>query len=153
MFDGAAYPLLEEHFQDSAGGLLYGFCCTTYAEIGIFYDLNLPDPGPSPSSDMVVTVPFSARAEVAGSDGLGNSYLFIATGAGSATASLRHVYQNAYFLQGIQYDFIALPEPATMTLAGLGLLAVVLLRRRGSSAAGRTSSTGPERHPADHKSA
>ena len=102
---------------------------------------------------MVVTVPFRALAELDGSDGQGNSYHFLATGAGSATASFRHVYRNAYLLQGIQYDFIALPEPATMTLAGLGLLAVVLLRRRAVSAAGRTSSTGREKHPADHTSA
>lgn len=45
------------------------------------------------------------------------------------------------------------PEPATMTLAGLGLLAVFLLRRPAPSDDGRTSSTSPEKHHPDHRSA
>ena len=132
MFDGAATPTSESGgpILDSAGGFLNGFCCTTYAGISIQYTLVIPDPGPSPSSDMVLNVPFTALAEVAGSDNQGNSFDLLATGAGIATVTLHHAFENAYFLQSAQYDFFAVPEPATMTLAGLGLLAVILLRRR-----------------------
>ena len=155
MLDGAETPSSDYRgpYQDSVGGGLFDLCCATFGAIRISYTLNLPDPGPNPPSELVLTVPFRAFGELTGFDGQGNRFYMLATGVGNATVTLDHAVQNTYFLESAQYDFFAVPEPATMTLAGLGVLAVIGLRRRAASAGARTWRTSPEKHPADRKSA
>ncbi len=113
-------------FYNSFDGPTCGF------DISINYTLNIPDPGPSPPQEMVLTAPLRVYAEFYDPYPVadGNEFYLRASGVGKATVTLDNVYENHYVLQSAQYDFFAVPEPATMTLAGLGLLAVILLRRR-----------------------
>jgi len=150
MLDGAAGPILDEFSPDfgsgtfTKDGTLYGcgvpsglfrsFPCGF--EIGVGYTLNLPDFGSSPPSELVLTTPLTVHAEL-GYEGLGCPAEFcelIANGVGTATLTLDRVVIPGvgplYSLQSAQYDFFAVPEPATMTLAGLGLLAIILSRFR-----------------------
>ena len=138
MLDGFLASLEYLHGDSGGGsfvkdGISYGCGAPSRncdAGIMISYTLNLPDPGPSPPYEMVLTVPLSVNAAFGGYDDQGNSFYLQATGVGKATLTLNHAFDDYYFLRGAQYEFFAVPEPATMTLAGLGLLAVILVRRR-----------------------
>ncbi|MBZ5677292.1 MAG: PEP-CTERM sorting domain-containing protein [Acidobacteriia bacterium] len=172
VLDGASGPLPDTYSLGAGGGSFVKdgitYACdvssgfhgpdnTCGFEISIAYMLTLPDPGPSPPSQIFLTAPLTVHASFGGIDANGNTFYLDARGIGTATVTLQHYglvdMPPYYFVQTAQYDFYAIPEPATLTLAGLGLLAVVWLCRRGSSAAGRTSSTDRGKHPADHTSA
>jgi PEP-CTERM motif len=128
--------------------------CNAGIEIG--GTITLPDYGPSPPTYIVLTFPFTALAGVSYDprfEYCANGCFFVnATGQGIATVTLGYHGNSTYVVQSAEYNFFAVPEPATMTLAGLGLLAVILLRRRAANAAGRTSRTGRETHCPGHRS-
>jgi hypothetical protein len=66
----------------------------------------------------------------------GSDYSLHVSGSGIATVTLLYapdsINGDIYLFRGAKYVFT--PEPGTMTLAGLGLLAVILLRRRTATA-------------------
>lgn len=151
MHDGAAGPVPDGFSPYSGGGFFSDngtfFGCAVSSgfhgpnntcgfDINIFYTLNIPDPGASPPNQIFLTTPVTVLADVGGYDASGNAFSLTATGAGIATITLQCTsctlgnLPPLYFVQTAQYDFTPVPEPATVTLAGLGLLAVIALRRR-----------------------
>jgi hypothetical protein len=126
------------------------------AGIEIHGSITLPNYGLSPPIDIVLTFPFTANASVSYDPKFEfcvNGCFFVnATGAGIATVTLGYGgHDGAYVFQSAQYEFFAVPEPATLTLAGVGLLAVNALRRRAASVAGRTWNTSRERGRRGHR--
>jgi hypothetical protein len=89
--------------------------------------MSLPDFGYVMGFSIDFTAPFTAEVRFGrgSASECGGPYSLDAFGMGIATG-------DHYALQSAQYVFT--PEPATMTMAGVGLLAFILLRRRTASA-------------------
>ena len=109
--------------------------------IGVNYMLTLPDYGSSPPDVIALTVPLTFDDFVSYNPrfclddppppSCEDYGPFSFSGGGSGVATVTLMYTGAaYRFESAVYTFGSVPEPATMTLAGLGLLAVILLRCR-----------------------
>ena len=98
----------------------------------------LPDYGSNLPAQVVLTEPFTGTGDFGNAPPGGQDFYLTATGVGIATITLQRDGPSSYAVRSAVYQFIAVPEPGTMLLAGIGLLAVILLRRRTANACPRT---------------
>lgn len=137
---GGSFDLNGTHYACATSLPLYFSTCGS--EFDIWYTLSdLPDFGYVMGFSIDFTTPFTAEVGFGcgSASECGGDYRLVASGSGIATVTLGYrpdLRGDYYVFESATYVFT--PEPATMILAGLGLLAVILLRRRTASACAHT---------------
>jgi len=144
LFDGGGTGGLP---NDSGGGYFFlngtRYACNStipidFSDCGSGFDIRttftLPNYGANLPFQVVLTAPFSGDGGFGDAPPGGQDFYMTATGVGIATITLQRDGPTSYTVRSAVYQFVDVPEPATLTLAGLGLLAVVLLRRNARRA-------------------
>jgi hypothetical protein len=119
----------------TVGGTTYSYLCnqgtTCGAVINFTGFLTLPDLGPTPPSNYVVTAPFTSTGGISGvmiSPGVfAPSLSFV--GGGTATITLREMAPSVYGFAAVSYNFVPTPEPSAIVFVGLGLAGLFLIRK------------------------
>lgn len=119
-----------------ANGVVYAYNCNSevyacYGGIHFSGVLTLPDLGASLPSTITVTAPFAASGSFSGMWHSSPPIDF--QGTGIATITLIETAPATYGFSSVRYAFVDTPEPATVGLVGLTLLALGLRRARNQS--------------------
>jgi len=137
---GGSFDLNGTHYACVTSYPLYRSTCGSGFDMW-FTLSDLPDFGYVRGFSIDFTTPFTAEVGFGcgSTSECGGDYRLVAFGSGIATVTLdyRPALSGDYYVFG-SATYVFTPEPATMTLAGLGLLAVILLRRRAASACAHT---------------